>query len=179
MRYHFPISVDMYDFLTTGRFDYLEIGQTAEMILQMFPAPECVPKGLLVKKGWNIWLYGDIELHFSDDRLTQIRADFQPGTSLNGGRWLSLNPWFFRHADKLDLYSAIAKLVQHHIDFIKIDTPSALILRLQSGVELMFEKCNGQRLFAFCKQKPPYPNGRMKRRRFEPSGKSAKSVCFL
>jgi len=70
MRYHFPISVDMYDFLTTGRFDYLEIGQTAEMILQMFPAPECVPKGLLVKKGWNIWLYGDIELHFSDDRLT-------------------------------------------------------------------------------------------------------------
>lgn len=157
MRYHFPISVDMYDFLTTDRFDYLEIGQTAEMILQMFPAPECVPKGLLVKKGWNIWLYGDIELHFSDDRLTQIRADFQPGTSLNGGRWLSLNPWFFRHADKLDLYSAIAKLVQHHIDFIKIDTPSALILRLQSGVELMFEKCNGQRLFAFCKQKTTLP----------------------
>ena len=104
MRYHFPISVDMFDFLTTGRFDYLEIGQTAEMILQMFPAPECVPKGLLVKKGWNIWLYGNIELHFSDDRLTQIRADFQPGEPLNGGRWLSLNPWFFNHADKLDLY---------------------------------------------------------------------------
>ena len=103
MRYHFPISVDMFDFLTTGRFDYLEIGQTAEMILQMFPAPECVPKGLLVKKGWNIWLYGNIELHFSDDRLTQIRADFQPGEPLNGGRWLSLNPWFFNHADKLGL----------------------------------------------------------------------------
>ena len=82
MRYHFPISVDMFDFLTTGRFDYLEIGQTAEMILQMFPAPECVPKGLLVKKGWNIWLYGNIELHFSDDRLTQIRAVFQPGFSI-------------------------------------------------------------------------------------------------
>lgn len=50
MRYHFPISIDMYDFLSAGRFDYLEIGQTAEMILQMFPAPECVPEGLLVKK---------------------------------------------------------------------------------------------------------------------------------
>ena len=110
-----------------------------------------------MKKGWNIWLYGNIELHFSDDRLTQIRADFQPGEPLNGGRWLSLNPWFFNHADKLDLYSTIAKLVQHRIDFIKIDTPSALILRLQSGVELMSEKFSGQRLFAFCKQKTTLP----------------------
>ena len=57
MRYHFPISVDMFDFLTTGRFDYLEIGQTAEMILQMFPAPECVPKGLLVKKGMEYLVF--------------------------------------------------------------------------------------------------------------------------
>ena len=85
-------------FLYTGRFDYLEIGQSAESILQMFPAPDCVPKGLLVQKGWNIWLYGDIELHFSDNRLTQIRADFQPDTALSGGRWVKLNPWFLQMA---------------------------------------------------------------------------------
>lgn len=157
MRYHFPISVDMSDFLATGRFDYLEIGQTAEMILQMFPAPECVPKGLLVQKGWNIWLYGDIELHFLDNRLIQIRADCQPGLPLRGGRWLSLSPWFFNQSERQDLYSAIAKLVPQRIDFIKIDTPTALILRLQSGVELLFEKSGKQHLFAFCKQKSALP----------------------
>ena len=30
MRYHFPIAIDIYVFLYTGRFDYLEIGQSAE-----------------------------------------------------------------------------------------------------------------------------------------------------
>ena len=90
MRYHFPISVDMYDFLTTGRFDYLEIGQTAEMILQMFPAPECVPKGLLVKKGWNIWLSGNIELHFSDDLLLSVAWTFPAKTT-----------WFYKNIQSL------------------------------------------------------------------------------
>ena len=37
MRYHFPIAVDIYDFLYTGRFDYLEIGQSAESIFAVFP----------------------------------------------------------------------------------------------------------------------------------------------
>ena len=136
MRYHFPIAVDIYDFLYTGRFDYLEIGQSAESILQMFPAPDCVPKGLLVQKGWNIWLYGDIELHFSDNRLTQIRADFQPNTALSGGRWVKLNPWFFANGC-LDVYAVIQRLVQR--------------------VELIFEKCRGMQLASFRKQKASLP----------------------
>lgn len=158
MRYHFPISIDMYEFLTTGRFDYLEIGQTAEMILQMFPAPECVAKGLLVKKGWNIWLYGNIELHFFDDKLVQIRADFDTETGLRGGRWLSLNTWFLSASGKLDFHSVVDKFIGCNLDFIKVDTPSALVLRLQSGVELLFEKCGKHRLSALSKQKTPLPD---------------------
>ena len=157
MRYHFPIAVDIYDFLYTGRFDYLEIGQSAESILQMFPAPDCVPKGLLVQKGWNIWLYGDIELHFSDNRLTQIRADFQPDTGLSGGRWVKLNPWFFANGC-IDVYAVIQRLVQRNIDFIKTETHTNLILQLQSGVELIFEKCRGMQLASFRKQKASLPH---------------------
>ena len=96
------------------------------------PAPDCVPKGLLVQKGWNIWLYGDIELHFSDNRLTQIRADFQPDAALSGGRWVKLNPWFFANGC-LDVYAVIQRLVQRNIDFIKTETHTNLILQLQSG----------------------------------------------
>ena len=158
MRYHFPISIDMYDFLSAGRFDYLEIGQTAEMILQMFPAPECVPEGLLVKKGWNIWLYGNIELHFSDDRLVQIRADFDSESGLQGGRWLSLNTWFLNRHEKSDFHSVIEKLIGRGIDFIKLDTPTGLVLRLQSGVELLFEKYGKQRLAALSKGKTVLPD---------------------
>ena len=143
MRYHFPIAVDIYDFLYTGRFDYLEIGQSAESILQMFPAP--------------IWLYGDIELHFSDNRLTQIRADFQPNAALSGGRWVKLNPWFFANGC-LDVYAVIQRLVQRNIDFIKTETHTNLILQLQSGVELIFEKCQGMKLASFRKQKASLPH---------------------
>ena len=157
MRYHFPIAIDIYDFLYTGRFDYLAIGQSAESILQMFPAPDCVPKGLLVQKGWNIWLYGDIELHFSDNRLTQIRADFQPDAALSGGRWVKLNPWFFANGC-LDVYAVIQRLVQRNIDFIKTETHTNLILQLQSGVELIFEKCRGMKLASFRKQKASLPH---------------------
>lgn len=162
MRYHFPIAVDIYDFLYTGRFDYLEIGQSAESILQMFPAPDCVPKGLLVQKGWNIWLYGDIELHFSDNRLTQIRADFQPDAALSGGRWVKLNPWFFANGC-LDVYAVIQRLVQRNIDFIKTETHTNLILQLQSGVELIFENAGVCNLPRSANKKPPCPTGHEKR----------------
>ena len=102
-------------------------------------------------------IFGDIELHFSDNRLTQIRADFQPDAALSGGRWVKLNPWFFANGC-LDVYAVIQRLVQRNIDFIKTETHTNLILQLQSGVELIFEKCRGMQLASFRKQKASLPH---------------------
>lgn len=93
---------------------------------------------------------------FSDNRLTQIRADFQPDAALSGGRWVKLNPWFFANGC-LDVYAVIQRLVQRNIDFIKTETHTNLILQLQSGVELIFEKCRGMQLASFRKQKASLP----------------------
>ena len=96
-------------------------------------------------------------VHFSDNRLTQIRADFRPDAALSGGRWVKLNPWFFANGC-LDVYAVIQRLVQRNIDFIKTETHTNLILQLQSGVELIFEKCRGMKLASFRKQKASLPH---------------------
>lgn len=71
---------------------------------------------------------------------------------------MSLNTWFLNRQEKSDFHSVIEKLIGRGIDFIKLDTPTGLVLRLQSGVELLFEKYGKQRLAALSKGKTVLPD---------------------
>ncbi|MCP1659665.1 hypothetical protein [Neisseria perflava] len=157
MKFNFPITVDMCEFIRSGRFDYIEIGQSDEAILQMFPDPDCVSGGLVVKKGWNIWLYGNVEFHFSDGRLNQIRVENLAFEGVHGGRSIMLRPWIFAQTEQLNLNEVLGALIRQHIDFIKTEEKAAVVLRLQSGVDLVFEKDGVQRLQALCKGKAKLP----------------------
>ncbi|PSJ79329.1 hypothetical protein [Neisseria iguanae] len=157
MKFNFPIAVNMHEFLKTGRFDYIEIGQSDEQILQMFPDPDCTSQGLVVKQGLNIWLYGNIEFHFSDGILNQICLEHLPFGSIDGGRSILLYPWIFSRPEKLNLNFVLSQLICHHIDFFKVEDPANVILRLQSGVDLVFDKDGQQRLNTVCKRKADLP----------------------
>ncbi|ATD65086.1 hypothetical protein ACFPVS_12410 [Neisseria weixii] len=157
MKFNFPIAVNIHEFLKTGRFDYIEIGQSDEQILQMFPDPDCTSRGLIVKQGLSIWLYGNVEFHFSDGILNQIRLEQLPFGSLDGGRSILLHPWLFGQPEKLNLNFVLKQLIRHHIDFFKIEDAANVILRLQSGVDLVFEKDGQQRLNTVCKRKAALP----------------------
>ena len=58
------IHIDFLEFIKTGRFNCIKLGQKKDYILNNFPKPNNV---------WNdesengIWLYGNIEFHFAEN----------------------------------------------------------------------------------------------------------------
>ena len=119
-------------------------------------------KACLVQKGWNIWLYGDIELHFSDNRLTQIRADFQPDAALSGGRWVKLNPWFFANGCLMYMpsfnawYNAISIL-------LKRKRIPIWFYSCKAGLNWFLKNVGVCNLPRSANKKPPCPIGHVKR----------------
>ena len=93
-----PIEIDFLEFFKTGQFDFLKLGQTKEWILNNFPDPDgnIDKKTLLKVKGFDIWTYGDIELHFKNKILFLIYSDYWYEWKLEGGKNLKLKKWILR-----------------------------------------------------------------------------------
>lgn len=145
-------------FLKTGKFDYLEIGQTKDWILNNFPDPEDWSSNSSGIMGADIWKYGHIELHFSNDKLTTIFSDhfnfvsvnvdshkveFEEITAiLDGGKSLEIKPWIVD--SELTIADAITTLLTENIDFNVETNPFNLDdhfinITLKSGVTLSFQ----------------------------------------
>jgi|JI8StandDraft_1071087.scaffolds.fasta_scaffold431877_1 hypothetical protein len=133
-----PIHISIYNFIMFGKFDSIKIGQTKEWILNNFPNPD----DRIVQKrgqGFDIWRYGTIEFHFVGEELVLIFSDSIG--ELSGGPNVQLDKWIFEYTDKLTLLFVQNELNTHNVDYRKISsrTTSQIILRLSSGVELMFD----------------------------------------
>lgn len=144
MKFNHKIPVDMFLFITQGKFDCIELGQTQEWILNNFPDPDNYDgKSLL---GSEIWLYGKIEFHFYDKKLEQIFSDhFQTdylGKKFNAGDDILIKPWIFKSPKKLTLDFVMRKFVKLNIDFEKHTTSHSIDLVLKSGVKLIFQNPN-------------------------------------
>lgn len=150
MKFNHKIEIDMFEFLKTGKFDYIEIGQTQDWILNNFPDPDgFVDDGRFTTVN-NIWLYGKIEFHFSNHRLVMIFSDhFQYpdylGEKFNLGENIIVKPWIFKHPKKLTLDYVMRKFVKVGIDFDKRTTPYSIDLMLNSGVKLLFQNPNNSK----------------------------------
>ena len=86
------IPIDLLEFIKSGRFDYIKLGQTKEWLLNNFPDPD----GFAESPKMNahpIWQYGNIEFHFTQGQLTLIYSDYID--SLDGGKSLELHKWIF------------------------------------------------------------------------------------
>lgn len=144
MKLSSPIEIDFLEFFKTGKFDYLKLGQTKEWILNNFPDPDGdFSKEELIKgKDFNIWTYGDIELHFENQILYLIYSDYWYEWKLGGGDHLKLNKWIFDDISKLTLRFVFDALNTQNIDFKKKTDSLGVLLRLNSGVEMTFENIN-------------------------------------
>lgn len=138
-----PISINFLEFFKTGKFDYLKLGQTKEWVLNNFPDPDGdFEKKVYLKNDFNIWQYGDIELHFEDDTLSCIFSDYWYEWKLSGGKHLELEKWIFEDISKLSLRVVLEALNSENIDYKKKTDQLGVLLRLKSGVELTFENIN-------------------------------------
>ena len=141
MKLKTPIEIDFLEFFKTGKFDYLKLGQTKELIINNFPDPDGYDASFLTEEVY-IWTYGGIELFFENEKLYLIFSDHWYEGKLSDTKQLKLNKWIFEDTDKLNLLYVLGKLNKHDIDYKKKTDQLGVLLRLDSGVEFTFDNIN-------------------------------------
>jgi hypothetical protein len=132
------VEVDLFEFIKTGRFDYVELGQTKEHIRRNFCAPDDA------SADDAIWRYGGMEFFFDETgRLYMIFADGFRGGEIRDGENLKLrNLWRFKKPIELDPVIFMRALLAEGMDFSVAHKPELNKIECfitQSGVTLDFD----------------------------------------
>ena len=135
------IFVSMREFLRTGQFGPVRLGDSMDVVRSFFGDPSAVGGTSRRRRTPRIWKYGGIEFHLTDDakRVAMIFCDtFE---RLNLGSTVQFDCWFFEGHPSVEAVER--ELSMAGIAFSRHDTPyepATFLLRLDSGVELMFCK---------------------------------------
>jgi hypothetical protein len=134
------ITIDLLEFIKTGQFDHIRIGQTRQWILNNFADPDDFQDSPDIYNS-PIWRFGNIEFHFNKDELFLIHSDYID--TLDGGESLELKKWIFSEPQKLVLIYVLEQLNQERINF-KVEHQASGELSvvnvtiIRSGVVLSF-----------------------------------------
>jgi len=107
------IPISLKDFILLGKFDCLKIGAEREWIAHNFPEPDDIRGDKFETAA--IWRFGNIELHFMDDRLWMIFSDYID--TLNGGPKLALDKWVLNDSQNLTLGAMSQVLWKEKADY--------------------------------------------------------------
>ncbi len=131
MKINHPIKIDLLEFIRTGKFDYLQLGQTRAWVLNHFPDPDGFKQGDNWRRNkFEIFTYGNFELHFYQDILYLIFSD---NLDLDGGPSLKLtNQWILEKEEELTLPYVINELLKEKIDFRTFTDDSLFSIKLQT-----------------------------------------------
>ncbi len=154
MKLNQKIHINILEFFKTGRFDYLELGQTKEWIINNFPDPDGIESGEKIKNT-NIWCYGNLELHFYNHKLFLIFSDYIE--TLSGGDSIDFDKWILDKPQELILEKVVGEFNKLKIDFSithKINLDQVELEIIESKVKLTFhgeeeEDANKFKLVAF------------------------------
>ena len=151
MKLNNKVEISIFDFFKHGKFDYIKLGQTKEWILDNFPDPD----GQNKYRSGDIWQYGNIEFHFSENKLFLIFSDRLD--NFNGGENLLVNNWILDEDDS-SLIHILRILNENDIDYKKKTfNTNTIKVTLESGVTLDFynldevknENINNYRMIGF------------------------------
>lgn len=145
MQLQHRITIDLLEFIKTGKFDHIKIGQTKQWILDNFPDPDNFQDSSDMRNN-SIRRFGNIEFHFSKEELFLIHSDYID--TMDGGESLELKKWIFSEPKKLFLSYVLEQLNQQRINF-RVEHQTFGILSvvnvtiIQSGVTLGFSPREG------------------------------------
>ena len=111
-----PIQIDLKEIIVEGKFDYLKPGRSKEWVLNNFPHPDGYLESQMEIKD-DVWLYGNIELHFHENELMMVYSDYLD--QLTGGPSIQLNKRFLSNDQPVKLKSFIEILNEWQVDFSK------------------------------------------------------------
>jgi len=136
-----PVSISMREFLRTGGFGGIQLGDTTAKLKNAFGDPHRVGGQSRRGRAPGIWKYGDIEFPLADDR-ERIQCIFCDtyDTFMNMGAAVSFEAWFFSgHPASEAVEQELTAAQIRYCHQKNPHEPAIDLLRLDSGVELMFE----------------------------------------
>jgi len=137
MKTKYKISIDLEDFIKSGKFDHLKVGMTKDEVLNVFPEPEDWSNAAYYLSS-NIWRYGNFELHFEEDTLLMIFNYYI--AEMDGGESLEVKRWIFEPENDRRLIEIMRKLNTERLSFeVESDSIGRTILHIKdSDVYLSF-----------------------------------------
>jgi hypothetical protein len=136
-------SVSMREFLRSGEFGPVRLGDSADSLKRIFGEPPVVGGTSRRHRTPGIWKYGDIEFHLTSNRKCVCLIFCDTFEKLQLGSAAAFDRWFFEGHPSVELVER--ELVSAGIGFQRHDIPdepSAFLLRLGCGVELLFSRCS-------------------------------------
>ena len=134
-------SVSMRKFLRSGEFGPIHLGDSVDSLKGVFGEPPVVGGTSRHRRTPGIWKYGDIEFHLTSDAKRVCLIFCDTFEQLQLGPVASFDRWFFEGHPTVELVEG--ELVSAGIGFQRHELshePSAFLLRLDCGVELMFSR---------------------------------------
>jgi hypothetical protein len=131
----------MREFLRSGEFGPVRLGDSVDSLRSIFGEPPVVGDTSRRHRTPGIWKYGDIEFHLTSDRKCVCLIFCDTFEQLQLGSVAAFDRWFFEGHPPVELVER--ELVSAGIRFQRHDMPhepSAFLLRLACGVELMFSR---------------------------------------
>ena len=136
MKLNHRIKINLLDFVKTGKFDYVTLGKTKEWMANNFPEPDFKHS---FSKTSSCWGYGDIEIYFTQDKVSMIslkRID-----TVQSGKHIELDKSIFENHQKCTLSNIQTKFNEIEIDYqvkhlVKLE--QVIIKVSKSSVELGF-----------------------------------------
>ncbi len=149
-------SVSLKDFIQTGEFGPIKLDMTRDEVITILGEPDDFSVNSNSKRRRRlkpaIIKYGDIEFYFTDetDQLKMIYSDHV--SEFRGGSRISLDSWIIRgSAPRKEIEKTLGEIGVNFVD-VKPWDPTTSQIRLDSGVELVFneEEYNPLGLYSFC-----------------------------
>lgn len=136
------MEISLLDFIKTGKFGTVEVGQLMDNIKSCFPEPDTIWDA---QNGMSIWSYGSLEFHFTDETLFLIWCDWLE--HINQSDKFSLDLWVLDDLDKLKFPYFCSILNGLQIDYTiresrysDMKLPDNVILNIvDSGIDIYFE----------------------------------------
>ncbi len=136
------LNISLLDFVKTGKFGSIEVGQTVDSIKVNFPSPDNICD---IGDGISVWSYSTFEFHFFEEELMTIWCDWLD--LISETKKFSLDLWIFADLDKLTLPYFCFNLDKLHIHYELSETrytdkelPDNVILKVYgAGVKIYFE----------------------------------------
>ena len=131
------IAVSLLDFVRSGAFGPVTLGQSREQLRELLGPPDAWGPTEKDPRRALIWKYGTTEFHFPGPALSLIHSDaFEVP---EGGAQVDLDPWILIFG--LALPSVEAALADEGITYSRHEdphNPGAVLLRTEAGVAFLF-----------------------------------------